>query len=62
MINYLARDMKTEDTQENPQEEDLAKAKGTLQLFQKIALEGLDHGGIIGFHIEALKTQIACNG
>lgn len=33
MINYLAQDMKTEDTQENPQEEDPAQAKGTLQLF-----------------------------
>lgn len=61
MINYLAQDMKTEDTQENPQEEDPSQAKETLQLFQ-IGLEGLDHGGIIGFHIEALKTQIACNG
>lgn len=33
MINYLAQDMKTEDTQENPQEEDPSQVKETLQLF-----------------------------
>lgn len=33
MRNYLTQDMKTEDTQENPQEEDPAEAKKISEAF-----------------------------